>query len=220
MDGQVKPVYEVQVWHEDDWWLARVIAASEGADPAPLNALTQARTLTKIEPMARDLIATILDAEQSTFDLETTYVLPQDVGELLCEAKGARAWLDAAQNLWQGRSTVAARALAERGYSLRETATLLGLSHQRVDQLLRGNDDPERSNVVAIQVKNSTGTGSVARCSDLRTRQDVDVVLVIRAPAADADPEVLRDETRAILQEQVQAAVDAWFSRMRQPERP
>jgi hypothetical protein len=109
----MKPTYEVKVWQEDDWWLARVVSASDGADPSPLNALTQARTLTKIGPMARDLVATILDAEEDTFDIVLDYVLPDDVGELLCQARGARAWLDAAQELWQERSAIAARALAD-----------------------------------------------------------------------------------------------------------
>ncbi|TXK41264.1 hypothetical protein [Nonomuraea sp. C10] len=217
----MKPVYEVQVWREDDWWLARVTAAGDGADPAPLNALTQARTLTRIESMARDLIATILDAEQSTFDIETTYALPEDVGELLCEAKGARAWLDAAQDLWQERSTIAARALTEKGYSLRETATLLGLSHQRVDQLLRGNDDLGRSNVVAIEVRARGETGSFASRTRLEAPQDVDVVLVFRASPAMGGPETLaKDVTRTNIQERLRAAVNEWFSRMHQPGRP
>src|ERR1700688_2934225 len=128
----MKPTYRVRVWQEDDWWLARVVAASDGTDSAPLNAITQARSLARIESMSRDLIATILDADEGTFDIEIEYVLPDDAGDLVCQAKGAREWLDAAQDLWQERSTVAARALAEKGYSLRETATLLGLSHQRV----------------------------------------------------------------------------------------
>lgn len=82
-DGQVKPVYEVKAWQEDGWWLARVVAASGGADFAPLNALTQARTLARIEYMARDLITTILDVEQDTFEIEVMYDLPNGVGESL-----------------------------------------------------------------------------------------------------------------------------------------
>ena len=155
----MKPTYQVRVWQEDEWWLARVVAASEGADSAPLNAITQARSLAKIESMARDLIATILDADEGTFDAELEYVLPDDVGDLVCQAKGARAWLDAAQELWQERSTAAARALADKGYSLRETATLLGLSHQRVDQLLGGHADKERSKVWVYQCKSNWTIG-------------------------------------------------------------
>jgi DnaJ-domain-containing protein 1 len=146
----MKPTYQVRIWHEDGWWLARVMAASEGADASPLNALTQARSLARIESMGRDLIATILDAGEDTFDVEFDYLLPGDSGDLVCQAKGARAWLEAAQDLWQQRSAAAARALAGEGYSLRETAALLGLSHQRVDQILGSHADRRHSSTVVI----------------------------------------------------------------------
>jgi hypothetical protein len=69
VDGRVNTTYTVKITHEDDWWLARVTGASEGADTSPLNALTQARTADSAEEMARDLIATILDAEEQEFDI-------------------------------------------------------------------------------------------------------------------------------------------------------
>ncbi len=131
--------------------MARVLGASDDADPAPLNALTQARGLTKVESMARDLIATILDIDEDTFDVEIDYVLPADLGGLLHEAKAARAWLDAAAQLWHTRSSMTARALADSGYSLREAAKLLGLSHQRVDQLLSDDSGVKRAAVCAME---------------------------------------------------------------------
>jgi hypothetical protein len=139
----MKPTYDVRAWRENDWWLARVVAASDGADMTPLDSLTHARTLTKIEQAVRDLVATILDADEETFDIEFEYVLPQEVETLVFEAIGAWTWLDAAQHLWQEHSTVAVRALAEQGFSRRETAKLLGLSDGRVHDLLRRDVDPE-----------------------------------------------------------------------------
>ena len=150
MDAQVKPSYQVRVWPEDDWWLARVMSASDDADKSPLNAVTQARSLAKIESMARDLIATILDADEGTFDIKCEYLLPGDSGDLVGQARGARAWLDAAQALWQERSAAAARALTEEGYSLRDAATLLGLSHQRIDQILGSHSELKQSDVLVV----------------------------------------------------------------------
>jgi hypothetical protein len=138
----MKPTYQVKVWPDHDWWLARVVDASDDSDRAPLNALTQARSLAKVDPMARDLIATILDEDEEAFDVDCAYELPDDVNELVCQARGARVWADAAHEMWQEQSTMAAKALTGKGYSLRETATLLGLSHQRVDQLV--GSPPER----------------------------------------------------------------------------
>jgi len=150
MDGQLIPTYQVRIWQEGGWWLARVMAASDGADTSPLNALTQARNLAKIESMGRDLIATILDADDDSFDVRFEYLLPGESGDLVCQARGARAWLDAAQALWQERSEAAARALTEEGYSLREVATLLGLSHQRVDQILGSHSERKPSNLFIL----------------------------------------------------------------------
>jgi hypothetical protein len=147
---RLKPTYQVRIWQEDEWWLARVMSASDGADPSPLNALTQARSLAKIESMGRDLIATVLDADEDAFEVHFEYQLPGESGELVGKAKGARAWLDAAQDLWHKRSAAAARALAEQGYSLRDTAALLSLSHQRVDQILTSHSDRKPSSIVVF----------------------------------------------------------------------
>jgi hypothetical protein len=140
----MKPVYSVRVWRDGGWWLGRVIEASDGADPMPLNCLTQARALAGIDSMVRDLIATVLDTSEDAFDIEVEYDLPPDVRDPLREAKSARTWLETAQGLWLEKSALAARALADKGYSLRETAKLLGMSHQRVGQLLAGGVDPDR----------------------------------------------------------------------------
>jgi transcriptional regulator with XRE-family HTH domain len=184
------PVYGLRVWREDGWWLARVMSASSGADESPVNAITQARTLARIEPMARDLIATILDADETEFDVAYDYVLPSDLDELVRDAKGARAWLEAAQDLWQERSIAAARGLTGRGYSLRDVAALLGLSHQRIDQLLAGGSAPDRgrflifaaSSKVAVQSERERETGQ----GDNETGQadNVDALLVLRRTVA------------------------------------
>lgn len=178
----MRPTYQLRVWREDDWWLARVVEASDGADPAPLNALTQARSLARIESMGRDLIATVLDADEETFDIEIEYVLHGDAAELVSQAKGARAWLDAAQDLWQERSAVTVRALAGMGYSLRETATLLGLSHQRVDQLLEGHADNKQSTVLVFQCKCSMNAESRNPASP--ESANIDAVLVVNSNRA------------------------------------
>jgi len=140
----VKPTYEVRAWRERGWWLARVIGVSDGADPAPLNGLAHARALNNIEQTARDLVATILDAGDDAFDIEIEYVLPAEVETLVCEAIGARTWLDAAQDLWREHSAVAVRALLDQGFSMRDMAQLLGLSDHGVDQIIRRDVDPQR----------------------------------------------------------------------------
>jgi hypothetical protein len=140
----MKPTYEVRAWREQGWWLARVVAVSNGADKTPLNALTHARTLTKIEQAARDLVATILDTDERAFDIELEYILPHELETLVFEAIGARTWLDAARHLWQERSTLAVHALTGHGFSLPESAQLLGLSDHGLGELLATDADSGR----------------------------------------------------------------------------
>lgn len=174
--------YQVSAWHEDDWWLARVIGASDDADSAPLNAVTQARSLARIGPMARDLIATILDTDETGFDVKLEYAVPADVGELVGRAKGARAWLETAQELWQERSTAAAKALSQKGYSLREIATLMELSYQRVDQLVVLEPEVHRGNVLVSECRWSEDAAS-GRVMEGQSRY-VDALLVVRSTSA------------------------------------
>ena len=139
----MKPTYDVRVWQKGGWWLGQVVGGDDGADPAPVNAMTQARTLTRIGPIAQGLIATILDTDEDAFSVRFDYVVPDDVRDALGQARAAREQLGAAQELWQERSAAAARVLSCRGYSLRDAGTLLGLSHQRIDQLLGVDADRE-----------------------------------------------------------------------------
>lgn len=134
----MRPTYEVRAWREEGWWLARVVDASPDADPVPVDAIGHARSVARIEQTARDLIATILDVDQDSFDLDIEYVLPAVIENAVCEAIGARTWLDAAQELWQEQSAVAVRALTAQGFSPRDTAKLLGFPEHWVDHQTAG----------------------------------------------------------------------------------
>lgn len=65
-----KPKYLIEAWQEDEWWLAKVVGVAGGSDISPLTHMTQASTYDTIEDMARDLVATVLDADEDTFDIE------------------------------------------------------------------------------------------------------------------------------------------------------
>jgi hypothetical protein len=220
VDGQVKPSYQVRIWHEDGWWLARVMAASDDADTSVLNALTQARGLAKIESMARDLIATILDADEDSFNVRFEYLLPGESGDLVCQAKGARAWLDAARALWQERSAAAARTLTGEGYSLRETAALLGLSHQRVDQILGSHSEHRRTDIVVL-CEGPSDAAWLRQAMPAVSRDDFAPVFVVVGGGSvgswvfshgDRDDKELRDQVKTLLREAA-SRVDANHNR-------
>jgi hypothetical protein len=140
----MKPTYEVRAWREQHWWLARVVGASDGAAATPIDGLAHARTLVKLEQAARDLVATILNVDEDAFDIDLEYLLPDQVETAVCEAIGARTWLDAAQQLWQDECAAAVHALLRHGFSAAETAKLLGVPDEGIDELLDIGLDPDR----------------------------------------------------------------------------
>lgn len=63
------PSYDVRVWREDGWWLARVVGASH-ASTTPVSHVTQAESEEEVPGQVRDLIATILDTGAWSFDIK------------------------------------------------------------------------------------------------------------------------------------------------------
>lgn len=117
----------------EKYWLVRVL--SLGAYPDE-GLPTQARTLADVEPWARDLIATYLDVPADSFDVNVQVELPGTVryhlemaGKLRREAADAQA--AAAQEYRR-----AALGLKEAGLTVRDIGAALGVSHQRVQQLV------------------------------------------------------------------------------------
>jgi hypothetical protein len=62
--------YHVRVERGDRYWLVHVVE---------LDRWTQARTLRDVEPMARDLVATMAGAAPDSCDLTTDIALPDEV---------------------------------------------------------------------------------------------------------------------------------------------
>jgi hypothetical protein len=132
----MKPTYAVQAWREQQWWLGRIVGACGPAPDTPIDGLAHARSLVKLEQAARDLVATILDADEDSFDLEIEYVLPAQVETAVCEALGARSWLDAAQELWEDQCALAVHTLMRHEFTPAEAAKLLGIRTPDVDIFL------------------------------------------------------------------------------------
>ncbi|MFA5787791.1 MAG: hypothetical protein WDA71_12560 [Actinomycetota bacterium] len=73
------------------------------------------------------------------FDLIEDIQLPQQVRRTVARARKERERAHAAQEAAGATTRAAARALVDQGHlTLRDTAEILGLSHQRVQQLLAG----------------------------------------------------------------------------------
>ena len=120
---------------EQGWWVAS-IASVPGCH-------TQARTITQARERIREALAVALDRADAAriardAELVDDVRLPADVTRKLASCKSARARVAAEEARAQKATRAAVHVLIERvGVSYRDAAELLGLSHQRVQQLAR-----------------------------------------------------------------------------------
>jgi hypothetical protein len=87
---------------------------------------TQARTLSEVEPMARDLIAIMNDIRADSFSLDVTITLPADIQKELERSAALRQ--DAARSQVQAAAAArrAARGLRDQGLPLKDVGHALG----------------------------------------------------------------------------------------------
>lgn len=98
---------------------------------------TYGRTLAKARDHIRDATALWFEVAPEAFTLIEDIRLPKPVKATVDRARKERAKAQAIQESAAGATKKAARALVEEGrLSVRDAADVLGLSHQRVQQLL------------------------------------------------------------------------------------
>ena len=119
--------YFVIATHEERFWLLSV---------PELDVVTQARTLDRAEATVRDLIAVWLDVPADSFAVEVEPRLDDEWTKLLRETKDARATADKASARASELLRTSVTTLHDAGLSAREVGSLLGISYQRVQQLL------------------------------------------------------------------------------------
>ena len=112
-----------------DWWAISV--------PEVPGVFTQARRLDQAEEMARDAIATMLSVPARSFDVVVAWEVPGGLGDDVQSARTLRELAELAQRDAGAAARAAAAKLLKQGHlTIRDIGTLLGMSHQRVSQLL------------------------------------------------------------------------------------
>jgi predicted RNase H-like HicB family nuclease len=111
---------------EDDVWLAHI----KGVDGCQ----TFGRSIRQAEIRIREALAAWLDQEPDS--LTITSELPLDIALLASRVSQARTTAERAGTDAQRATAEAVRRLTKMGLSRRDAADVLGISHQRVQQLL------------------------------------------------------------------------------------
>lgn len=121
--------YQVDVARDEGWWImhARI--------PRTI-IYTQAKRIDEIEPMIRDAIAGVLDVDPEAFAIELTFDLDARVLGQVNRAREASTEAAEVQERASRESRAAAQALRKEGLTLKEAGYFLGVTPQRVAQLL------------------------------------------------------------------------------------
>lgn len=98
---------------------------------------TQGRTLRAARSRMRDALALWVD-DADTAEIAETVALPQAARDAIQDSLVSRADAERHAQAARGATTRAARMLTAEGLPMRDTAELLGMSHQRVSQLVNG----------------------------------------------------------------------------------
>ncbi len=120
---------------ESRWWLAHIDAVV----PDLRGLRTEAKTLQTLRRRLRDLLSLeARDAKRARIELRFRW--KADERRALQEAQRRRQKAEKAQAEAMEATARAARTLQARGVSQRDAAELLGLSHQRIQQVLQPTD--------------------------------------------------------------------------------
>lgn len=121
--------YDVTVEREGRWWMITV---------PEIDQITQARRVSEIEDMARSLIAICTDTPLTEVGVNVSSIVIRGVGDVLDTAHRIEDLRHRANDL-EAQAADAARqyavTLTGSGVPVRDAATLLGVSPQRVSQL-------------------------------------------------------------------------------------
>ena len=120
----------MQVSRGERYWLVYV----PGIDRT-----TQARTLREVDAMARDLVAVMTGEAADSITLDVQVQLPRSVRAHLTKAERLRADSAAARSRAAAEARAAARELAASGMPMRDIGQVLGVSHQRAQQLVKAS---------------------------------------------------------------------------------
>ena len=126
----MRKTYTARCQRAGDWWAISV--------PELRGVNTQARRLEKAEAMARDAIGLFLDVPQDSFDIQIEPVLPRDLQTKVGRVRKVRERAEVSQRQAASVSAEVADDLVRGAHlTVRDAGRVLGLSHQRIAQLLR-----------------------------------------------------------------------------------
>lgn len=122
------PTYTAVCERSGGWWAVSV--------PELRGVHTQARRLDQAETMVREVIALMLGVPEDSFAVVMEPRLSDGTDDAVGELRRRKSQADAAQKAAREAAVQAATALVGEGLTIRDAGRVLGVSYQRVAQLL------------------------------------------------------------------------------------
>lgn len=156
--------YDVVATRSGVWWTVEVTSGL----PADVVGVSQARRLTEAPAVARHLIGDLLDVDPAAIDVNLLVQLPSHLQEWVESYRDAEVVENIARSEAALARSRAAAALLDARLTMRETAVVLGVSHQRIKQLADRAPDTLRADlreciVTALDVSRRERTESLVR---------------------------------------------------------
>jgi predicted RNase H-like HicB family nuclease len=124
----VRPRYTAIAERDGAWWVISV--------PELPGVHSQARRLDRVEYMARDAISLMLEISGDSFDVEVRENHDPPTQEVIDDIVAMREAVAAMRRDAAAKAREAVMALHRSGYPQRDIGRMVGISHQRVAQLL------------------------------------------------------------------------------------
>ena len=124
--------YEVVATRSGDWWAIEVVSGL----PDDMLGVSQARRLGEVADRARSVIADLLEVDEADVVVNIEIELPPELQRAVDLYKEANVAESAARSAAASARSRAAASLVEANLTMREAGALLGVSHQRVKQLV------------------------------------------------------------------------------------
>ena len=125
--------YHVRAERDGRFWHFRVAEAP--------GIIGQALRLDQLDEGARDMIGLWFEVPDASFDIDVVVDRGPEVDRLVREITRSRAEADASRRRTAETIREAVRDLRAKGLTIRDVGQLLGVSHQRVAQLAKPEDD-------------------------------------------------------------------------------
>jgi predicted RNase H-like HicB family nuclease len=137
VEKMMRKTYTARCRRAGDWWAISV--------PELPGVHTQARRLQGVEAMAKDAIALFLDVDPDSFGVRLEPVLPRDLQKRVGRARKVRSEAELLQREAAKVSAEVASDLVRGAHlTVRDAGRVLGISHQRVAQLLKAGSGTRR----------------------------------------------------------------------------